>query len=159
MQVLLAVLVVIIALVLVVKLRFTGKPRVKLPAEKCDATLWKHVYEPERLHVIEACTAVEGTVVSVRRAQDGDMHIALAPDHKSVLSFANAFHADGNLIVEVVCEHPPEHEEPKRACEGFVSQVTIPKTGDRIRVTGSYVTDSEYGWNEIHPVTRIEILH
>jgi hypothetical protein len=25
-------------------------------------------------------------------------------------------------------------------------------------VTGAYVTDRDNGWNEIHPVTRIEVL-
>ena len=158
MQVLLAVLLVIIALVLTVKLRYAGKAPMKLTAESCDASLWKHVYQPERLRVIETCTAVEGRVVSVRQARDGDLHIALDPDHKSAVNLANALHDEGDLIVEIVCEHSAEDDAPKSACSGFVSKVTPPKTGDRIRVTGAYVTDIEYGWNEIHPATRIEIL-
>ncbi|HMF90036.1 MAG TPA: hypothetical protein VKL40_05285 [Candidatus Angelobacter sp.] len=149
---------VLVALVWVAKLRYSGTAPVKLPAESCDRSLWKHVYQPERLRVIEACTSVEGRVVSVRQARDGDLHIGLDPDHKSVLNFVNVLHGDGTLIVEVVCEHPPVDDDPKSACSGFVSQVTPPKTGDRIRVTGAYVTDSEYGWNEIHPVTRIDLL-
>jgi hypothetical protein len=108
--------------------------------------------------VIEACTAVEGEVVSVYRASDGDLHIGLDPDHASVLNFKNALHADGYLIVEVICEHSPAGDDAKAACAGFVPQVATPKTGDRIRVTGAYVIDREYGWTEVHPVTRIETL-
>ena len=37
--------------------------------------------------------------------------------------------------------------------------ITAPRIGDRVRITGSYVTDRDNGWNEIHPVSRIEILH
>jgi hypothetical protein len=27
-----------------------------------------------------------------------------------------------------------------------------------VKVTGSYVTDNDHGWNELHPVTKIEII-
>jgi hypothetical protein len=144
--------------VVIAWLHYSGTAPVRLAAQSCDAGLWKHVYEPQRLRVIEACTAVEGQVVSVYRAADGDLHIALDPDHASVLNFKNELHADGYLIVEVICEHTPADDEPKSACAGFVPQVAAPKTGDRIPVTGAYVTDREYGWNEVHPVTRIETL-
>ena len=146
-------------LVVVARMRYSGTAPVRLAVQNCNAELWKHVYEPQRLRVIEACTAVDGQVVSVYRAADGDLHIGLDPDRTSVLNFANALHADGYLIVEVICEHTPADDDPKSACAGFVPQVPAPKTGDRIRVTGAYVTDREYGWNEVHPVTRIETLH
>ena len=159
MRVILAGIVVLVAVLVVASLRYTGKAAVKLPAADCNADLWKHVYEPGRLRVIEACTAVEGRVVSVHRAQDGDLHIGLDPDQKSVLNLVNAIHAQRNLIVEAVCDHPTTSSEPRAACAGFTSQIEVPKTGDRIRATGSYVTDRENGWNEIHPVSKIEILH
>jgi hypothetical protein len=47
----------------------------------------------------------------------------------------------------------------KAPCSGFHPQITIPGVGDRVRVTGAYVTDRDNGWNEIHPVMRIELLH
>jgi hypothetical protein len=97
----------LVALFLMAKLHYAGKPTVKLPAENCNADQWKHVYEAERLHVIEACTAVEGRVVSIRRASDEDLHIGLDPDHKSVLNLTNVIHADGHLVVEVICDHTP----------------------------------------------------
>jgi len=152
------VLVALIALFFLAKLRYAGKPPVKLQAASCDPELWKHVNEKERLHVIEACTAVEGRVVSVHRASDGDLHIGLDPEQASVLNFVNMIHARGKLVVEVICEHTPSDSADKVACGDFHPQITIPMVGDRVRVTGAYVTDRDNGWNEVHPVTRIEIL-
>jgi hypothetical protein len=154
----LAVLVALIALFLVARLRYGGKAPVKLQAENCDADLWKHVNEKERLHVVEECTAVEGRVVSLERASDGDLHIGLDPEPKSVLNLVNVMHAHGELVVEIICEHTPADAGDKVACAAFHSQITIPNVGDRVRVTGAYVTDGHIGWNEVHPVTRIEIL-
>ena len=152
------VLLTFVALFIAAKLRYPGKPTLKLAAENCNADLWKHVYSPERLRVIEACTAVEGRVVSVHRAADGDLHIGLDPEQKSILNLTNVMHAQRHLIVEVVCDHPSVKNQAGPACEGFASTITAPNIGDRVRVIGAYVTDSDNGWNEIHPVTRIEIL-
>jgi len=149
----------VVILLVVVRLRYSGTAPMRLAAQNCNGDLWKHVGSPERLRLIEACTAVEGKVVSVYRASDGDLHISLDPDHTSALNFMNALHAGGYLVVEVICEHTPADDDAKSACAGFVSKVTIPKTGDRIRVIGAYVTDRENGWNEVHPVTRIETLN
>ena len=155
----LGVLLALIALFIAARLRYPGKAAVKLPPADCNADLWKHVYSPERLGVIEACTAVEGRVVSLHQAKDGDLHIALDPDHKSVLNLINLVHGKGKLAVEVVCDHPAANQKAASACAGFASPVTAPRVGDRVRITGAYVTDRDDGWNEIHPVTRIEVLH
>jgi hypothetical protein len=146
------------ALFLIARLRYPGTTPVKLPVGNCDADLWRHVYLPQRLRVIEACTAVDGRVVSLSRGADGDLHLALDPDRKSVLNLVNATHAHGELVVEVICEHAADDGDAAAACATFTSRVAIPKIGDRVRVTGAYVTDRENGWNELHPVTRIEPL-
>lgn len=151
-------LVVAVGLFLAGRLRYPGEATIRLPTGQCDASLWKHVGTPERLHVIEACAAVEGRVLSQWRASDGDLHIALDPDRKSVLNFVNVIHASGTLVVEIICEHAPTDAEDAKACAGFTSQVVVPELNDHVRVTGAYVTDSENGWNEVHPVTHIEIL-
>lgn len=148
----------LVALIFAARLRYSGKTPVKLPAENCDARLWDHVYSPERLRVLETCTAVEGLVVSVQRASDGDLHIALEPDSKSVLNLVNATHARGHLVVELICDHTPTGSDAAAACAGFTSRIAAPNVGDRVRVTGAYVTDLDNGWNEVHPVTRLEIL-
>jgi hypothetical protein len=31
--------------------------------------------------------------------------------------------------------------------------------GKRVEVMGAFVTDAEHGWNEIHPVSRMTIIH
>jgi hypothetical protein len=158
-RVMLAGLLALLAVLITARMVYSGKVTVKLPAAECNADLWQHVYDPGRLRVIEACTAVEGRVASVHRARDGDLHIGLDPDQKSVLNLVNVIHAQRSLILEAVCDHPTTSSEPRTTCAGFTSPIVVPKTGDRIRATGSYVTDRENGWNEIHPVSKIEILH
>lgn len=154
----LGALLTLIALFIAASLRYRGKATVKLPSADCNADLWKHVYSPERLRVIEACTAVEGRVISIHRAVDGDLHIGLDPGQKSILNLTNVIHAQRHLIVEAVCDHPSVRNQAKSACDGFASTIITPNIGDYVRVTGSYVTDRDNGWNEIHPVTRIETL-
>jgi hypothetical protein len=152
-------MVAVIALFFLARLRYPGKPPVKLSADHCDSSLWEHVYQKDRLHVIEACTAVEGRVVSMHKSQDGDLHISLDPDRPSVLNMVNRIHGRGRLVVEIICDHPPAHPEEQTACVDFHPQITIPHAGDHVRITGAYVTDRDNGWNELHPVTHIEILH
>lgn len=158
-RVLLGLIVLLIAGFIVVTFRYRGKAPVKLAASECNADLWKHVYQPERLKMIEPCTAVEGRAVTVHRAADGDLHIGLDPDQKSVLNLVNVMHAQRRLIVEAVCDHATTKKEPTAVCQGFTSSVIAPNVGDHLRVIGAYVTDTDNGWNEIHPVTRIEVLH
>ncbi|HXO29305.1 MAG TPA: hypothetical protein VOA80_18290 [Thermoanaerobaculia bacterium] len=112
------------------------------------------------LRVITRCTSADGRVVSLDRGADGDLHLALDPEHPSVLNLLNATHLHGNLVVEVICERAPAdaHADAAAACAAFTSRVAIPRIGDRVRVTGAYVTDRENSWNELHPVTRIENL-
>jgi hypothetical protein len=154
----LAVVVILIAAFIALTVRYRGKAPVKLAATECNAELWKHVYQPERLKVIEPCSVAEGRVVSVHRAVDGDLHIDLDPDQKSILNLTNVMHAQRRLIVEAVCNHPSVKNQAAQWCSGFTSTVAAPNVGDRVRVIGAYVTDTDNGWNEIHPVTRIETL-
>lgn len=148
----------VVALFMAAKIRYAGRAPVRLPAQDCDPGLWNHVYEKQRLRVVEPCTIVDGRVASVAPSWDGDLHIDLDPDQKSVLNPVNATHAGGKLVVEIICEHVPNRPDAKAACANFHSQITTPKVNDRLRVTGAYVTDVEHGWREVHPVTRIEIL-
>jgi len=157
-RILVAAAVVLAGLLLLAKLRYAGKAPVELSAGSCNAGLWQHVYEKDRLKVIEACTAVEGRVLSVHEAEDGDLHIALDPTDKSVLNLLNATHTRRTLVVEVICHHPSKGES-QAACGDYHSTVTVPKAGDEVRVTGAYVTDRDNGWNEVHPVSSIEVLH
>ncbi len=157
-RILLLAIAVVVILALVVRLIHRGKRPLQLAAESCNSALWDHVYHPQRLQVIEPCTAVVGRVDSVRREADGDLHIRLDVEDKSLLNIYNTLHAHGNLVVEPICENAPTQRDAISACAAFTPQVLIPSVGDRVRVTGAFVTDREHRWNEIHPVTRIEIL-
>ncbi len=68
----------------------------------------------------------------------------------------NAIHTQGTLVVEVICQH--DSEESREACGGYRATAAVPKVGEQVRVTGSYVTDRDNGWNEIHPVSSIEVV-
>ena len=153
-----ALLVAIVIFVFAAWVRYPGRAPVKLAVEQCDARLWNRVYEKDRLEVVEPCTAVEGRVKSVHFNEDGDVHIGLDPDQPSVLNLMNATHGGRELVVEIVCDHLPPRAPARATCAGYQPQVTPPKVGDRIRVTGAYVTDRDNGWREVHPVTRIEVL-
>jgi hypothetical protein len=157
-QVWLGVLVLLISIFIAAKMRYSGTAIVKLPPTNCNADLWNRVYEKNRLKVIEECTSVAGRVVSLHQSKDGDLHIALDPDAKSMLNLINAIHSHRTLVVEAVCDHAPEGEGAIHACAGFHSQIIAPALGDRVRVTGAYVVDRDNGWTEIHPVSRIESL-
>jgi len=109
--------------------------------------------------VLEPCTAVEGKVAFVHRNSDGDVHIGLDPEDKSVLNLVNVTHGQRKLVIEIICEHTPAQPNAQASCGDFHSQIPVPDVGERVRITGAYVTDRDNGWNEIHPVTRIEILH
>lgn len=144
---------------LTVRTLYPGRASAALSASECNADLWNHVYDRERLRIIAPCTAVEGRVTSVHTGNvDGDMHINLEPDDRRLLNYVNALHNSRKLIVEAVCDHPPQTDRPQAACVGFRSGVTRPQVGDRIRAVGAYVTDRDHGWREIHPVTRIDVL-
>src|SRR5438876_8391535 len=46
----------------------------------CDQSLWNHVYNPQRLEVVESCKTVTGIIESKRVEADGDYHIRLKLD-------------------------------------------------------------------------------
>jgi hypothetical protein len=157
-KLLLLILAIIVILALVLRLISRGQKRVHVAQGACDTTLWEHVYHPQRLRVIEECKVVEGRIVSLRKEEDGDFHIRLDVDDKSLLNEHNLTGQHGDLVLEPVCVNEVTQADAVAACRGFTSNVLIPRAGERVRVTGTYVTDLEHGWNEIHPVTQMEIL-
>jgi hypothetical protein len=128
--------------------------------DTCDATLWNHVYHPDRLVKIHPCVWITGKIVLLRKEKDGDVHIQIRvdPKYKPLLNATNKARQGGNLVLEPVCVGKVTQADAKQPCAGFTNTVTIPKRGDRVKVTGSYVHDVEtnHGWMELHPVTSIE---
>src|SRR5690348_1467817 len=74
-------------------------------SHSCDASLWQHVYHPDRLHVVGQCMTVRGTVTEVRREPDGDLHILLA-GHSALVNSANVTYEHGDLVLEEICQGP-----------------------------------------------------
>lgn len=126
----------------------------------CDPNLWKFVYNPERLQVIDKCKTVTGTIEETNADPDGDQHMLLKLDkgQKDLLTKKNKTKKDGDLVIEAVCINNITRKRAMGACPGYVNHVQLPNVGDHVKVTGSYVIDSHNGWAEIHPITKIELI-
>lgn len=125
----------------------------------CNAELWDHVYRKSRLHIVEDCIAVTGTIRHIKREADGDDHIQLAvdPEFSKLLNERNKTAQGNTLVLEPICQGPVTQEDAEAACRDFHSAVEAPKAGSKVRVVGSYVLDAAQGWMEIHPVSSIEV--
>lgn len=142
----------------------TGSPQITVPVPtpptpvraRCDAALWKHVYHAYRLHVISPCKTVTGTVETVKREPDGDLHIGLQAG-KDLVNTANVRYQHGWLVIEAICEGAVTQADAVAACRGFSSPVRVPHPGQMVAVTGSYVLDADHGWLELHPVSSLAV--
>ncbi len=135
----------------------------------CGDGLWKHVYHPSRLVVLQDCATVTGVIVDataghradgVRHEADGDTHGWLKPDppYANLVNAGNASKEDGNLVFEIVCHYSVSQADAKSACSGFADHTTIPPVGSHVAITGTLVREKNHShWIEIHPVARIEV--
>jgi len=134
-------------------------------AQQCDQSLWRHIFQPKRLTVIDNCKTVSGTIISHRLQSshatsegDGDIHIRikLDPQFASILKPANYAEQNGYLVVEPICQAPPTAPVAIPYCKDFHQNINIPPDGTHVTLTGSYVLDEDHHrWAEIHPVTSI----
>jgi hypothetical protein len=126
-------------------------------ASDCNPALWEHVYDPERLEVIDKCKVVTGVIEEQDQNEDGDTHMLLKldPGQDSLVNNRNLKKKNGDLVVEVVCANAVSDKKAKEACTNYSNAIPLPKVGDHATVTGSYVNDSHNGWMEIHPVSGI----
>jgi hypothetical protein len=128
------------------------------PGAQCDQSLWNHVYNPQRLKVVESCKIVTGIIESKRVEADGDYHIRLKldPQYANLINQANVNGQLGDLVVEPICINRVTQLDAISACQNFRQNIDIPAVGTHVQITGSYVLDKEHGsWAEIHPVTSI----
>jgi hypothetical protein len=140
--------------------RLTSRQAARQDHGACDPSLWRAIYHPSRLHVIDACKTVTGTVESVRYEPDGDVHVLvkLPARLSSLLNSGNYADQHGDLLVEIICVGTVSQADAESACSGYTNQVTVPSSGERVRITGTYVLDADHGWMEIHPVTSLAVL-
>ncbi len=133
----------------------------------CDSTIEKHVFNPHRFKILNECITVKGIVKWLVPGADGDMHIALKPDsgYTFRLNAANLLIWDSCLVCEIVCQHEPNPAAGVGdICKGYLNNIQVPPPGAHILVTGKFVEDDgegifgRYGWNEIHPVSKINRL-
>lgn len=136
----------------------------------CDDSLWKHVYNPSRLQVHRLCADVTGVVIDathgkrkdgVRHEADGDCHgwLKLDKGQEDFLNKGNLSDEGGNLVFEIVCLYKVTQADAKSACAGYKNSIKLPAVGSHVRITGSWVQDDNHAhWNEIHPVSSIEVL-
>jgi hypothetical protein len=129
-----------------------GALRCASAAPACDESLWSHVFSPSRLHVLDRCVVVRGTVVLPMPQLDGDYHILVRLDP----SFQK-FDPDQSMInVEAMCMIPVVQSGPAvDACAHWHQNIQIPPPGTHVDVVGAWVDDGEHGWQEIHPVTAM----
>jgi hypothetical protein len=103
------------------------------------------VYHPSRLRILSTCRHAAGVAASVRHEPDGDLHVDVAvdPPYRYLLAPANREQQHGDLVVEFMARdggHLPE-----------------PHVGDRIKLVGAWVDDTQHGWNELHPVWAVSL--
>jgi len=128
---------------------------------QCDATLWNHVYNKSRLHVIKKCVTVTGTIDrACRKEHDGDWHCFLKVDKQFeyMLNSANMKHEFGDLVFEPICVNRPTQKDAVQACKGFSQSFPEIKVGNRVAVTGDYVLDAQHGHDELHVVYKVAKL-
>ncbi len=129
-------------------------------AQTCDQSLWGHVYNSYRLAVHDSCISVTGKVYSLIYEADGDIHIRVTVDteYNYMLNATNYSGQYGKLVCEPVCATTCTQADAISSCASFTNTVFIPAVGEYVKVTGNYVTDNDHGWNELHPVTSIQIV-
>jgi hypothetical protein len=126
----------------------------------CDTSLWQHVYHKQRLEVKQECKTVTGYIFSKKKEPDGDIHIKLRLDagQGDLLNNKNIEKEDSCLVIEPICAGRATQPDAIGSCKDYVNQIEIPKKGQHVRITGSYVLDTKHGWLEIHPITKIEVI-
>lgn len=137
-------------------------PSAQRAASNCSdpANISSHVYNPDRLQLVNTCITATGTVDAVRPEADGDYHVLLHLDsaYSNLTNAANDQYQNGDLVVEIICALPITQPDAESACANYANHITVPAMGQHIIVSGPYVLDSGHsGWAEIHPVYSLTI--
>jgi hypothetical protein len=137
-------------------------PPAAVRSSQCSdpSSISSHVYNPDRLNVINSCIVASGVVDNVLEEADGDYHVRLAldPQYRNLTNSANDQYQYGDLVVEIICALPISQQDAVSACQGYTSNITVPSLNDHITVTGPYALDTDhYNWAEIHPVYTLTI--
>lgn len=135
----------------------------------CDDSLWKHVYNSQRLQVHQICAEATGVIVDAshgknkdgcRHEADGDGHcfLKLDPGQEQFINQKNIDNEDGNLVFEPMCRYKVTQDDAKAVCKNYKQPLVLPPIGSHVRLSGSSVTDLQHGHKEFHPISSIEVL-
>jgi hypothetical protein len=135
-------------------------------SNKCNPSLWNFIPlpGPPRFIMLNPCVTVSGNVSVVRFPADGDAVMALTLDkpYSNMVTVGNFNDKmKGGIWVELICQKPMNLTtvEPFKigSCKGYNGPVfNLPKVGDHLTVTGTYIIDvREGGHAEIHPTSRV----
>ncbi len=135
------------------------------------------VYLSGRLHLLDRCTTVTGTVDCFKAEPDGDIHVRLRvdPQFARLLKPANSLqtcagHPGPHLVVEIIPQRPQGvlFRTNNAKSGGFITPAN-PAPGDHVTITGPYVIDTNSlhrilyqgraaeNWAEIHPAWAIGV--
>lgn len=123
-----------------------------------------HVYNPDRLQVLQPCISVTGTIDFIRHEPDGDYHIGLKvdPQYASLPNTCNTTCINGaehgDLVIEPVCVLPVTQADAVASCTGYHNPIQIPPVGSHVEMTGAYVLDKAHGWTELHPLVEVHVI-
>lgn len=124
------------------------------------ASISNHVYNPERLELVNPCIRASGVVDALREEADGDYHLILHldPADANLTNAANDQYQHGDLVVEIICVLPITQQDATSACENYTNRILVPAVGQHIIVSGPYVLDTDHSnWAEIHPVYSLSL--
>ena len=123
---------------------------------------WRQcVYSAKRLIIQERCVTVRGIVVEARYVLDGDaiVYLRLDPEYAHFSNQKNYERFGEDVLeLEIVCRHPVFRFFVFR-CWTCGNKIPVPRAGDHIEADGAYVQDTRHEHMELHPVTRITMLH
>jgi len=108
----------------------------------------RRIHHPYRLYLLDPYKKVTGVVKKVDQTIDGDIHIRLDIDDKTLLVERNYKKEDSCLVLEIVCGCKSIFP----ICNGYENKILVPNVGDTITATGLFVYDKIHKINEIHPV-------
>lgn len=163
-------------------LGFSQQPKAAKSAPSCDGSLWTFVYHPDRLPAKKDCRTITGKIRNFKAEADGDLHIRLVVDDKTLVNAKNDAEQGGALVAEPICQFKPtqtdaiqpckNYKGPKlsmsQACPGAPSKSSAPAKGKEaktvtcknpplVKITGFYTIDNDHGWMELHTVSKIEL--
>lgn len=117
-----------------------------------------YVYRPSRLKTVTVCSHAIGIVDAVRQQADGDIHLALQCANeacKTLVTAENAAYLHNDLLVEFICAYPASVADAVPSCAKDPDPFKpdqAPQVGECVWIDGRGVTDTPFGWGEIHPV-------